>query len=38
MMTVNLTHLDKVFWPEEGYTKGDVIDYYQKIAPTICPI
>lgn len=24
------THLDKVFWPDEGYTKGDVIDYYNK--------
>lgn len=31
------TNLDKVFWPKEGYTKGDVIGYYEKIAPTILP-
>jgi bifunctional non-homologous end joining protein LigD len=29
------THLDKIFWPEEGYTKGDVIDYYNTIYPQI---
>lgn len=29
------THPDKVFWPEEGYTKGDVIDYYNAIYPHI---
>jgi bifunctional non-homologous end joining protein LigD len=23
-----LTHLDKIYWPEEKYTKGDVINYY----------
>lgn len=28
---VPLSHLDKVFWPEEGYTKGDVINYYNSI-------
>lgn len=32
-----LTHLDKVFWKEEGYTKQDVITYYREIAPTILP-
>lgn len=32
-----LTNLDKVFWPEEGYTKGDLIDYYRQIAPYILP-
>ncbi len=32
-----LTHLDKVFWPDEGYTKGDVINYYEKIADIILP-
>ena len=25
------TNLDKVFWPEDGYTKGDLIDYYDRI-------
>jgi bifunctional non-homologous end joining protein LigD len=33
----SLTHLDKIFWPEEGYTKGDVIQYYQTIAAFILP-
>ncbi|WP_420440646.1 DNA ligase D [Candidatus Palauibacter sp.] len=28
-----LSNLDKVFWPEEGYTKGDLIAYYGDIAP-----
>ena len=28
---VQLTHLDKIYFPDEGYTKGDVIDYYSKV-------
>ena len=32
-----LTHLDKVYWPEEGYTKGDLVAYYRDIAPLILP-
>ncbi|MBS1586853.1 MAG: DNA ligase D [Bacteroidetes bacterium] len=28
---VALTHIDKVYWPEEGYTKGDMIEYYNKV-------
>jgi len=31
------THLDKVFWPSEGYTKGDVIQYYDRISNLILP-
>jgi bifunctional non-homologous end joining protein LigD len=27
------TNRDKVFWPDEGYTKGDLIDYYRVVAP-----
>ncbi len=34
---VKLTNLDKVFWPDEGYTKGDLIDYYRTVAPFILP-
>ncbi len=34
---VALSNLDKILWPEEGYTKGDLIDYYAKIAPYILP-
>jgi bifunctional non-homologous end joining protein LigD len=32
-----LTHLDKVYWPKEGYTKGDLVEYYRAIAPKILP-
>ena len=32
-----LTNLKKVFWPAEGYTKGDLIDYYRTIASIIVP-
>jgi bifunctional non-homologous end joining protein LigD len=31
--TVPFTNLDKVFWPEDGTTKGDLIDYHREIAP-----
>ena len=34
---VELTNLDKIFWPEDGYTKGDLIRYYDRIAPTLLP-
>ncbi|OGD11863.1 MAG: DNA ligase D, partial [Candidatus Aminicenantes bacterium RBG_16_66_30] len=32
-----LTHLDKVFWPGEGYTKYDLVDYYGRMAEWILP-
>jgi len=32
-----LTNLDKVFWPDEGYTKGDLIAYYEAVAPVMLP-
>jgi len=31
------TNTDKVFFPSLGLTKGDVIEYYRRIAPTILP-
>lgn len=34
---VKLTHLSKVYWPDEGYTKGDLIAYYREMAPVILP-
>ena len=34
---VELSNLDKVFWPDEGLTKGDLIDYYRTVAPAILP-
>lgn len=35
--TVAFTNLGKVFWPEDGYTKGDLIEYYRDIAPWLMP-
>jgi bifunctional non-homologous end joining protein LigD len=32
-----LTNLNKVFWPAEGYTKGDLIAYYEAVAPLLLP-
>src|SRR4051812_17968502 len=34
---VSLTHLDKVYWPDKGYTKGDLIKYYFEVASYILP-
>lgn len=34
---VRLTNLDKVFWKEEGITKGDLIQYYADVAPYLLP-
>ena len=34
---VPYSNLEKVFWPEEGYTKGDLIAYYRAIAPWLLP-
>ncbi|MGJ7032501.1 DNA ligase D [Niabella hirudinis] len=35
--TVKLTNPQKIYWPAEGYTKGDLADYYNRIAPYILP-
>jgi bifunctional non-homologous end joining protein LigD len=34
---VKLSNLEKVFWPEEGITKGDLLDYYRELAPVVVP-
>lgn len=34
---LKFTNLKKVFWPEEGYTKGDMLNYYWQIAKYILP-
>jgi|CXWL01.1.fsa_nt_gi bifunctional non-homologous end joining protein LigD len=34
---VVLSRREKVFWPEDGFTKGDLVDYYQAIAPALLP-
>lgn len=35
--TISVSKLDKVFWPENGYTKGNLIQYYVEIAPYLLP-
>jgi bifunctional non-homologous end joining protein LigD len=35
--TLTLTNLDKVLYPATGFTKGQVIDYYARIAPVLVP-
>jgi bifunctional non-homologous end joining protein LigD len=34
---LSLTNLDKVLYPKVGFTKGQVIDYYARIAPVLVP-
>lgn len=34
---INFSNLDKVFYPGNGYTKGQVIQYYLEIAPFLLP-
>jgi bifunctional non-homologous end joining protein LigD len=33
--SITVSHLDKVFWPEDGLTKEDMLRYYQAVAPTL---
>lgn len=32
-----LSNLDKVLYPEVGFTKAEVVDYYSRIAPVLVP-
>jgi len=34
---VHLTNQNKLFWPQEGYTKGDVVNYYERMATVLVP-
>jgi bifunctional non-homologous end joining protein LigD len=34
---LRLSNLDKVYFPERGYTKGDVLTYYFNVSPTMLP-
>lgn len=34
---IELSSLDKVYFPDQGVTKGDLVDYYQRIAGTMLP-
>jgi bifunctional non-homologous end joining protein LigD len=35
--TLTLSNLDKVLYPDTGFTKGEVIDYYTRVAPVLLP-
>ncbi len=35
--TLTLTNLAKVLYPDTGFTKAEVLDYYQRIAPVLLP-
>ena len=35
--TLSLSNLDKVLWPRDGYTKGDLIGYYRSVAKVLLP-
>ena len=34
---LRLSNLDKVYWPERGYTKGDLVTYYFNVSPVMLP-
>ena len=34
---LQLSNLDKVFWPPEGYTKGDLLAYYEAVGEALLP-
>jgi bifunctional non-homologous end joining protein LigD len=34
---LTLTNLDRVLWPDDGYTRLDLLEYYQGIAPHLMP-
>ncbi len=35
--TIRLSNLDRVLYPETGFTKGELIDFYEAIAPALLP-
>ena len=34
---LTVSNLAKILWPEDGYTKGNLIDFYQRVAPYLLP-
>ncbi|MBV8141328.1 MAG: non-homologous end-joining DNA ligase [Verrucomicrobia bacterium] len=34
---VDVTNLNKIFYPKAGFTKGNVIDYYVRVSPALLP-
>jgi bifunctional non-homologous end joining protein LigD len=35
--TLRVSNFDKVLWPKTGFTKGDLVDYYTRVAPALLP-
>ncbi len=35
--SLRLTHLSKVMFPEDGFTKAELLFYYQPVAPPLLP-
>lgn len=35
--TLKLTHLDKIYYPDDGFVKRDVLNYYYAVAPLLLP-
>ena len=35
--TVELSSADRVLFPDDGITKGDLFEYYRAVAPTLVP-
>ena len=35
--TVNFSNPNKIYWPAEGYTKGDLIEYYRAVSRWLLP-
>ena len=36
--TLDVTNLRKVFWPAEGFTKGDLLRFYVRVSPWLLPV
>ena len=34
---INFTNLQKIYWPADKYTKGDLVDYYRAVSKWILP-
>lgn len=35
--SISVSSLTKAFWPEDGYTKEDMLRYYRTVAPAMLP-
>lgn len=37
IVEVPISHPTKVYWPDEGFTKGDLVEYYRRLGPLMLP-